>query len=104
MALMQFYLLEDASHRASTVPGTLQHSGTELLWGWPGSGATAGSFGDLRVEEAGSSALRQALSRAGCAGLSRGLGPPAAVHAGEQTVKGLESRLEASVGTGGVGG
>lgn len=101
---MQFYLLEDVSRRASPVPGTLQHSRTEPLWGLPGSGATAGSFGDLQVEEAGSNALGQALSRAGRVGLSSDLGPPTAVHAGEQTVKGLESRLEASVGTGGVGG
>nr|XP_009666889.1 PREDICTED: prefoldin subunit 1 [Struthio camelus australis] len=32
LALKQFYLLEDASHGASTVPGTLQHIGSLLEW------------------------------------------------------------------------
>lgn len=83
-ALMQFYLLEDVSHGASTVPGTLKCSRMRLHQGLPGSCASGGSFGGLQMEGAGSDALVQALSQAGCMGLSSSLGQPLQCMQGDE--------------------
>lgn len=126
-ALTQFYLLEDVSHGASAVPGTLQcirslleqHDRARFGFCWAAvllQGASAASGmektgeGDsprgkipCHAEEMAPQKGRRdwpAISR----GAAQSWGLPAAVHAEEQTVKGGETWLGAFLGTGGVGG
>lgn len=127
-ALTQFYLLEDASHGASAVPGTLQcirslleqHDSARFGFCWAavllqGASAVSGmeKTGEREtLHKARSLAMLQSWPRrrAGgtgqqsAEGLSRAWGMPAVVHAEEQTVKGGETWPGAFLGTGGVGG